>query len=185
MPQVHRAARHVEKNGIPPWIEMDDLVAEGMIGAIRAVDSYDDSRGVPLYAYAHRRIVGQMYDMIRDRGPITRNHYAKIKAGEAPMVGQVSLDAPVMYGDQSGESTTLADLLPDDENAIARMIDVLAVRTIIDKVAQPWQDVLFEYYFEGSTLLEMGVKRGITESRVSQLLSAARAKAYEFVGDVG
>ncbi|HVA37917.1 MAG TPA: sigma-70 family RNA polymerase sigma factor [Candidatus Dormibacteraeota bacterium] len=48
-----------------PSCEQEDLASEGAIGAIRAVDTFDPGRGVPLRAYARKLVYGAMLNGVR------------------------------------------------------------------------------------------------------------------------
>ncbi|HWP02202.1 MAG TPA: FliA/WhiG family RNA polymerase sigma factor [Gemmatimonadaceae bacterium] len=61
---VHHVAREVEKR-LRPAMELDDLVSAGTFGLVRAVDSYDPSRGVAFSTYATPRIHGAIMDELR------------------------------------------------------------------------------------------------------------------------
>jgi RNA polymerase sigma-B factor len=51
---------------------LEDLVQIGTIGLIKAVDRYDDERGVPLGAYAAAAIDGEIRHHLRDRSAPVR-----------------------------------------------------------------------------------------------------------------
>src|SRR5438045_3372226 len=57
---------------VPKSVEIDDLVAAGMLGLIDAADRYDESRGVPFEAYSRRRIEGAILDVLRAEDHLTR-----------------------------------------------------------------------------------------------------------------
>src|SRR5262245_9515354 len=51
---------------------LDDLISEGFIGLISALDHFDPERGVKFSTYASHFIVGQIKHYLRDRGKIIR-----------------------------------------------------------------------------------------------------------------
>ncbi|MFL5457906.1 MAG: sigma-70 family RNA polymerase sigma factor, partial [Myxococcales bacterium] len=57
---------------VPKSVDMDDLVAAGMLGLIDAADRYDESRGIPFEAYSRRRIQGAILDVLRAEDHLTR-----------------------------------------------------------------------------------------------------------------
>jgi RNA polymerase sigma factor for flagellar operon FliA len=61
---VHHVAREVAKR-LRPEMELDDLISAGTFGLVRAVDSYDPSRGVAFSTYATPRIHGAIMDELR------------------------------------------------------------------------------------------------------------------------
>ncbi|HYK53946.1 MAG TPA: sigma-70 family RNA polymerase sigma factor, partial [Candidatus Eremiobacteraceae bacterium] len=50
---------------LPPHVEINDLINEGILGLIDAIGKYDDSRGVKFETYAITRINGAILDALR------------------------------------------------------------------------------------------------------------------------
>ncbi|HEY1653799.1 MAG TPA: FliA/WhiG family RNA polymerase sigma factor [Candidatus Tumulicola sp.] len=50
---------------LPPHVEMDDLINDGILGLIDAIEKYDDARGVKFETYALTRINGAIVDALR------------------------------------------------------------------------------------------------------------------------
>jgi RNA polymerase sigma factor for flagellar operon FliA len=50
---------------LPPNVELNDLISDGVIGLIDAVEKYDDERGVKFETYAITRIHGAILDALR------------------------------------------------------------------------------------------------------------------------
>lgn len=57
---------------LPPSVEIDDLVNDGVIGLMEALDRFDPSKA-KLSTFAARRIRGAMLDGLRARDPISRS----------------------------------------------------------------------------------------------------------------
>jgi RNA polymerase sigma-B factor len=51
---------------------VEDLVGEGFVGLIQAVDGYESGRGARISTYATHRVAGQIKHYLRDRGKIIR-----------------------------------------------------------------------------------------------------------------
>jgi RNA polymerase sigma factor for flagellar operon FliA len=62
---VFSIARRIHAR-LPRHIDLDDLVHEGTIGLIEAIDRYDEHRSVPLNLFARQRITGSILDMLRN-----------------------------------------------------------------------------------------------------------------------
>ena len=62
---VHHIAREVGAR--TPAVELGELVSAGTIGLVRALDSFDLSRGLAFSTYAVRRIRGAILDDLRSR----------------------------------------------------------------------------------------------------------------------
>lgn len=56
----------------PPSVETEDLVSAGVLGFLRALDSYDPRFGTDFSVYALTRIRGTMVDFVREVDPIGR-----------------------------------------------------------------------------------------------------------------
>jgi len=61
---VKYVAGRVSSN-LPPNVEMNDLINDGILGLIDAIEKYDDSRGVKFETYAITRINGAILDALR------------------------------------------------------------------------------------------------------------------------
>jgi RNA polymerase sigma factor for flagellar operon FliA len=72
---VHHVARKVGAR--TPAVEVDELVSAGTIGLVRALDSFDLSRGLAFSTYAVRRIHGAILDDLRSRDWTPRSVRAK------------------------------------------------------------------------------------------------------------
>ncbi len=51
--------------GLPPNVEIADLINDGVLGLIDAIEKYDDGRGVKFETYAITRIHGAILDALR------------------------------------------------------------------------------------------------------------------------
>ncbi len=65
---VERVARNFAQSGEP----IDDLVQEGYLGLIKAVDSFDIERDVKFVTYATHTVAGQIRHYLRDRRGLIR-----------------------------------------------------------------------------------------------------------------
>lgn len=68
--------------GLPPSIELDDLISIGALGLIDAIDKYDTTRGVMFKTYAESRIRGKILDELRKLDWLPRGLRQKNKALE-------------------------------------------------------------------------------------------------------
>src|SRR5579872_3242697 len=50
---------------LPPNVELNDLINDGILGLIDAIEKYDDARGVKFETYAITRINGAILDALR------------------------------------------------------------------------------------------------------------------------
>lgn len=69
LPMVQQIARRVHR--MVPMNDLDDLIGDGCIGLIRAVDAFDPARGVPIALYARRLVLGAVLNSVRRMDPVT------------------------------------------------------------------------------------------------------------------
>ena len=189
------------RSGLPSTVEQDDLISDGVIGLMDANDKFEPERGLQFQTYAVTRIRGAMVDGLRASDWVPRTARDKIRRiettteelalelGRPPTDEELSaaLDLTVETlrkhrgdGSHSGVSSLEESLdnghahpvtsldLPDAEDDLPEEF-LSAVRTL------PERDrvVVALYYWERFTLAEIGRVLGVTESRVSQLMSRA------------
>ncbi|MGH7736504.1 MAG: FliA/WhiG family RNA polymerase sigma factor [Candidatus Tyrphobacter sp.] len=94
---------------LPPNVEIDDLVNDGVLGLLDAIEKYDDTRGVKFETYAITRINGAILDAlrsldwvpraVRQRGRELERAHAELESrlGRAPtdeeLAAEMGLDA--------------------------------------------------------------------------------------------
>jgi RNA polymerase sigma factor for flagellar operon FliA len=78
LPQVRLIARRIHER-LPESVSVEDLVSDGIIGLIRAIDRYDPAHNVKLKTYAEHKIRGAILDSLRrlDWAPRQRRRKAK------------------------------------------------------------------------------------------------------------
>jgi len=102
-----RLVAHIAKKFAGSGIEQDDLVAIGSIGLIKAVRTYDASRGNHLATYAARCIENEIRMTLRS---IRRQQ------------NEISLQEPIGT-DKEGNQISLADILGSDGEDIVEQVD--------------------------------------------------------------
>jgi len=100
LPLVEHLARRFRDRGEPH----DDLVQVGTIGLIKAVDRFDQDRGVEFSTYATPTIVGEIKRHFRDRGWSIRVPRRLQELRQ--QIGQATAE----LSQQSGRSPTVAEL---------------------------------------------------------------------------
>jgi len=81
LPLVKQVAGRVAM-GLPPHVDSDDLVGQGMLGLIDAVDKFDHKRGVKFETYAIMRIRGSMLDGLRRADWVPHSLRARVREVE-------------------------------------------------------------------------------------------------------
>jgi len=78
LPIVKRLAFKIRQR-LPSQVEMDDLVADGVLGLVDAVRRFDPTKRVKLESYARHRIHGAILDGLRGADPVSRDLRRKHK----------------------------------------------------------------------------------------------------------
>jgi RNA polymerase sigma factor for flagellar operon FliA len=105
---------------LPPEFELTDLVSNGLIGLIEALDRYDPSRRPDFVSYARKRITGAMIDGIRRESILPRSLYEKskmVRAAEDELTAALSRTPGKME---------MASYLGLDQGALARTLREVA-----------------------------------------------------------
>ena len=198
---VKRVASHF-RSRLPAAIEINDLIQAGIVGLIEALSSFDAERGNDFETFAKLRIRGAMLDEIRraswaPRSTVkvavqARQAEARLanETGVAPTHRQIAAELGMdvdryhkLRGRNQGlaESTTLEDVefASDDASPEDRVNEQQVVARIRDGIAalnEREKLVVALYYDEELTLKEIGAVLDVSESRVSQILTAIAGK---------
>lgn len=92
MPLVHHVVRRMARR-IPSHVDIDDLVAAGSEGLLRAAERFDEDRGVAFSTFAGCSIRGAVLDALRAMDPLarpTRRRVQALERAEASLAGQWS-----------------------------------------------------------------------------------------------
>ncbi len=116
---------------------VEDLTQAGFIAVMRAVDSYDPSRGTKFSTYLFQRL--------RAEFSATTGQHTK-RARLDPLQSAVSLDAPLTDDD---DSDTFADLIPDPaaEAAIEGMDVRLGVAEVLAELPEEQRKAVYDKYW--------------------------------------
>jgi RNA polymerase sigma factor for flagellar operon FliA len=197
-PLVKKIARRVVR--MVPGSDLDDLVGEGCVGLIRAVDSFDASRGSVFEHYAARVIAGAMLNGLRRMDPVServrreireadRERYAlATEQGILPTQQEMEARRPALRR-ASTHAYRYAPLSLDgplppgerlsgdwgaDPAAIAgERSDRERVRAALHRLPARQRHVLALHYFDGHSLHQIGKALAISPQRASQLHLAA------------
>ncbi len=188
--------------------ETEDLIGYGMIGLLDAIDRFEPDRGLKFETYASHRIRGAILDEVRRldwaprrvRGRIRRVEQTRERMAQelrrqpsddeiTAELGEVAgaarldasnasvlcLDAPI--GDRDGDSIDLR--IGSADPGMENVENTLLVRSLLATLTPRDRFIIERYYFDGMALAEIGAELGVTESRVSQLLTRAKRRLSE------
>jgi len=183
---------------LPESVDQDDLVSDGVLGLMDAIERFDPGRGLAFQTFAVPRIRGSIIDGMRAMDFVPRSVRDKLRAIAAAQValeerlGRIPEDAEVaqetrltlnavrdLTKQASSNHANLDDLdLADELSTTAEAATEAgaanaSLMRVVDELAERDQVVIALYYFEGLTLADIGRVLGVSESRVSQVHSRA------------
>lgn len=104
LPLVKRIAYHLMAR-LPPSVQFDDLVQNGMIGLLDAINRYEEGFGAQFETYATQRVRGAMLDGLRESDWLPRNLRRELRRIES-MITQLEQEKG-----RSPSESELADAL--------------------------------------------------------------------------
>jgi len=188
------------RSGLPPAVEQADLVSDGVIGLMDAIDKFDPDRGLQFQTYAVSRIRGAIVDGLRASDWVPRSVRERIRdidaahakleksLGRAPKDSEVAEELSMtvaelrkVYSQTAHTSVVSFETSVDDEETPRATGDLPGADddippgflAAVRELPERDQIVVALYYWERLTLAEIGQVLGVTESRVSQLHSRA------------
>ncbi|MGZ3542490.1 MAG: sigma-70 family RNA polymerase sigma factor [Vulcanimicrobiaceae bacterium] len=198
LPLVRKIARRVQR--LVAGSDFDDLIGEGSLGLIRAVDSFDPDRGPTLEQYAGRIIAGAMLNGLRRLDPVServrrevpeaeRERYALAShTGVLPAQHEMEARRPALrratvhayrYTPLSldgplpqGESLS-GDWSADPCVIVGARSERGSMRAAMRCLPERQRKVLALHYFNDLSLHQIGRQMAISPQRVSQLHLAA------------
>lgn len=167
-----RLVAHIVKKYSYPGKEVDDLISIGTVGLIKAIDSYNPSKGTRLATYAAKCIENEILMLIRNN--------KKIK-------NEVYLQDPIGI-DKEGNIISLIDVLSSEDDSIIEIVEnKIQVKKLYGKIntclTERERKVVEMRYglAEGNqkTQREIAKILGISRSYVSRIEKKALKKLYQ------
>lgn len=155
---------------------MDDFIQAGWVGAIKAVDDHDATKG-SLGNYASWRIRGHILDFMRDCDFLSREHRNRVRKAEKEE--DPTIQVPVTFSLHCGPEGR--DLSIEDRRAFQDYGTINASETALSimrraGLLERHKKMLMEYYWNDQTMKQIGKKLDVNESRVSQIHKIALDK---------
>lgn len=163
-----RLVAHVVKKYYAAKEEQDDLISIGTIGLIKAISSFDVSKGAKLATYAARCVENEILMYFR----------ATKKQG-----CEISLSEPI-DSDKDGNALSLLDVISSDDNMLEEIDlsdqQIRLYRYMAEALEERERDILFMRYGllgrKALTQREVAEKCGISRSYVSRIEKKALGK---------
>lgn len=156
-----RLVAHIVKKYNSEQTDQNDLISIGTIGLIKAIDSFDENKGIRLSSYAARCIENEIL-----------MHFRSKKKNQA----EISLSEPIDT-DKDGNMLTLLDTMSSDEDIVDILDSKLKseqLRKYVFSVLSPRerQIIMLRYGLHGGrplTQREISQRLGISRSYVSRI----------------
>ncbi len=194
---VRALAKQIAR-GLPPEVDLDELIASGQVGLVEAAQRYEPRHGVAFQTYAYYRIRGAIFDGLRKMLwlPPTLYRQIRFRAGadqiareqaaagaadddpdsQADRLATAVRDMAAIYvlslDSEQVESDTVADDAGPAEVAEQREV-VQQLREAIDTLPERKQLIIRGYYFEGRKLTEIAGDLGVSRFQASRLHTEA------------
>ena len=206
LPTVRQIARRVLR--VARLADLDDLIGDGSIGLIRAVDTFDPARGTTLELYARRLILGSMLNGLRRLDPVServrrtlrraenKRYEIAQELGTLPTLGELERDdaslrrARTIAHHQAalsldapfpGGGEAVVDWSGDPSREVSARAKSRALREAVALLPARQQRILALHYSNDLTLHAISSKMSVSPQRVSQLHLNALARLRNVV----
>ncbi len=203
LPIVKSIARRIHR--LVPSCELDDLVGDGCVGLIRAVDKFDPARGVPLEHYARRLILGAVLNGVRRMDPVPERMRRTLRIadrarytlaqelGTLPTHGAMERITPPLAPARTEahrrNALSLDTTLPrserleldhsqDPQVIVVERLERECMRRAIASLPQRQRSIVMAHYFAEQPLRAMVDPLNVSAQRVSQLHLLALRKLH-------
>lgn len=167
-----RLVAHVARKYSITNTDSDDLISIGTIGLIKAVSSYDPTKGIRLATYAARCIENEILMHLR---------------ASKKFQNEVSLNEP-LGTDREGNEIALIDILGSEDEDVEEKVDlaqrIKKLYRLIKCVLEGREQVIIRLRYglcgcNGKTQREVAESLGISRSYVSRIEKKALAKLHD------
>ena len=168
-----RLVAHIAKKYYSENRDNEDLISIGIVGLIKAVNTYNPSKGNRLVTYASKCIENELLMMLRS---------------ERKRNKEVSLNEPIGM-DKEGNTISLMDVVENDEidtlDKMEKAEDIVRVKKYVDTVLSDREKeiIVRRYGLNGAapvTQKKVGADMGISRSYVSRIEKKALEKLKKY-----
>lgn len=196
-PLVRRIAMQVASR-LPRNVLLDDLIQEGMLGLLDAINRYEPKPGASFETYAKARIRGSIYDSLREEDVIPRHVRDKLtqveraaeelrqSLGRPPEDNEIaahlgmSIEDYFAVLDSAMSITVVDDELPDVIDETADQAKALQQKQLASRIEDKLKElpererlVLALHYQQDLSFREVAYVMELTPGRISQLHTQA------------
>lgn len=189
---MHACAKRFKGRGM----EYDDLFQAGCLGLVKAVDHFDESRGLKFSTYAVPVILGEMRRLFRDGGAVKVGRSLKElsirasrkaaefaeKEGRSPTVGELAEllgVEPAEAAQALGAAQMPLSLTASEEDGGGQMdisvegedekiAELLSLKQVVKELPPRDQNIIYFRYYKHRTQTETAQALGMTQVQVSR-----------------
>ncbi len=189
---VHACAKRFKGRGM----EYDDLFQAGCLGLVKAVDHFDESRGLKFSTYTVPVILGEMRRLFRDGGAVKVGRSLKElsirasrkaaefaeKEGRSPTVGELAEllgVEPAEAAQALGAAQMPLSLTASEEDGGGQMdisvegedekiAELLSLKQVVKELPPRDQNIIYFRYYKHRTQTETAQALGMTQVQVSR-----------------
>jgi len=187
---------------LPQHVDKDDLISNGFLGLMEALDRYDVERGVKFETYAVVRIRGAILDSLRAQdwvpaairqkarqyeqtvAKLEHEHGRSVSDEEIALAMQTTTSELYMLTKHLNTSTlipleeftiteTASDNIPNPSELLEKEEVKATLAKSIEKLPEKERLVVSLYYYDELTLKEISLIMKLSEARISQLHTKA------------
>lgn len=174
LPLVHQIVRQIARR-LPTHVLHDDLVAAGVVGLLDSLRRNGGDHGAAFEWYAKTRIRGAVVDELRAQDWLSRR--TRIALTKAEQEQHTPPRVPTLVSlhelDANEESHHLASQDHDPEDLLSEHDEHRKLRDAIEELPDRERLIIGMHYFDGTKFKDIGIALGVSEPRVSQLLTRA------------
>lgn len=145
--------------------EFDDLVQEGLLGLLKACNTFEPSKGFKFSSYACTCIRNNILMYLR-----TRRRQSKLET--------ISSDTFIINPRDPQEAIRMIDLLEDPGSSVEYKVTTSLLVGALESECPRYKDILRMTY-EGYNQCEIGERLGVSQSAVSHIQRKLRSKYKE------
>ena len=196
LPLVKRIAHQICSR-LPPNVEVDDLIQEGLTGLLDALNRYEPQANLAFEAYARTRIRGAIYDSCRKNDILPRNQRDDLEGiekvtrkleqnlGRHPSEKEIALGAEITIEAYHAIMANMVHLMPLDDlsddllpadamdsdpmRAVAMSQLAERIAVILEGLPENERLVFGLHYQEELSYREIAQVMNITPGRISQI----------------
>jgi len=184
---------------VAPQADQDELMQEGLLGVLKAMQRFDPDKGIEFSTYASGFIRGALYDNLRRSRNLTRHLYENFRKinraqeeilqslGRKPAIAEIAQRAGLTEKQVENTLDAVGIAFPDgliegDEDSPKSVVKTESPETIIligellPELNERQRRIVTEYYYMGRTDQEIAGQLSTTTGNVKKIRQRALKK---------